>query len=205
MNASSFSLNCCQNGKLEQAKSIRVGDSRFADGYDVTVTDGKNDTWVSYAIAMDGFRMVRVDLADAEHPVHKAFPRMELYDASYNIYEEKLDTDITAKEALDQFAKAVVPNGEKADLPYAAWQKTGYELLKGVELPDYYYTVPGTEESGEEGTDNESQADAWTGDYIFYDGLTVRDGALYHVICYRMEEESRVYLLNDETGEMREE
>ena len=32
----------------------------------------------------------------------------------------------------------------------------------------------------------ELQADAWEEDYIFYDGLTVRDGALYHVICYRM-------------------
>ena len=198
-------IYCCRNGKLEQAKSIRVGDSRFADGYEVTVTDGKNDTWVSYAIAMDGFRMVRVDLADAEHPVHKAFPRMELYDASYNIYEEKLDTDITAKEALDQFVKAMVPNGEKADLPYAAWQKTGYELLKGVELPDYYVVVPGTEENEAEETDSGMQTRAWEGDYIYYDGLTEREGQLYHVICYKRKEESRVYLLHDDTGEIREE
>ena len=195
----------CRNGKLEQAKSISVGDSRFADGYDVSVTDREHDTWSAYAIAMDGFRMVRVNLADAAHPFHKAFPRTELYDVSYSLYEEKPDTDMTAEEALDRFMDAMAGNGEKADLPYAPWQKTGYELLKGVELPDYYYTVPGTEEIGEEGTDNESRADAWTGDYIFYDGLTVRDGALYHVICYRMEEESQVYLLNDETGEMREE
>ena len=195
----------CRNGKLEQAKSISVGDSRFAEGYDVSVTDTEHDTWSAYAIAMDGFRMVRVNLADAAHPFHKAFPRTELYDVSYSLYEEKPDTDMTAEEALDCFMDAMAGNGEKADLPYAPWQKTGYELLKGVELPDYYYTVPGTEEIGEEGTDNESQADAWEGDYIFYDGLTVRDGALYHVICYRMEEESQVYLLNDETGEMREE
>ena len=106
-------IYCYRNGKLEQAKSIHVGDSRFADGYDVTVTDGNNDTWFSYVIAMDGFRMVRVDLANSDHPVHKAFPQMNLYDASYNIYEEKLDTNIAAKEALDQFAKAMVPNGEK--------------------------------------------------------------------------------------------
>ena len=195
----------CRNGELEQAKSISVGDSRFADGYDVSVTDREHDTWSAYAIAMDGFRMVRVNLADAAHPFHKAFPRTELYDVSYSLYEEKPDTDMTAEEALDRFMDAMAGNGEKADLPYAPWQKTGYELLKGVELPDYYYTVPGTGKIGEEGTDNESQADAWEEDYIFYDGLTVRDGALYHVICYRMEEESRVYLLNDETGEMREE
>lgn len=182
-----------------------MGDSRFADGYDVSVTDREHDTWSAYAIAMDGFRMVRVNLADAAHPFHKAFPRTELYDVSYSLYEEKPDTDMTAEEALDRFMDAMAGNGEKADLPYALWQKTGYELLKGVELPDYYYTVPGTGKIGEEGTDNESQADAWEEDYIFYDGLTVRDGALYHVICYRMEEESRVYLLNDETGEMREE
>ena len=198
-------IYCYRNGKLEQAKSIHVGDSRFADGYDVTVTDGNNDTWFSYAIAMDGFRMVRVDLANSDHPVHKAFPQMNLYDASYNIYEEKLDTNIAAKEALDQFAKAMVPNGEKADLPYGAWQKAGYELLKGVELPDYYYAVPGTEENGEEETESGMQTMAWEGDYIYYDGLTKREGQLYHVICYSRKEERTVYLLHDDTGEIQEE
>lgn len=198
-------IYCCRNGKLEQTKSIYVGDSRFADGYEVAVTDEKKDTWASYAIAMDGFRMVRVDLADAEHSVHKAFPKMDLYDTSYNIYEEKLDTNITAKEALDQFVKAMVPNGEKADLSYAAWQKKGYELLKGVELPDYYVVVPGTEENEAEETDSGVQTKAWEGDYIYYDGLTEREGQLYHVICYRRKEESLVYLLHDDTGEIQEE
>lgn len=198
-------IYCCRNGKLEQTKSIYVGDSRFADGYDVTVTDGKKDTWVSYAIAMDGFRMVRVDLADAEHLVHKAFPKMNLYDTSYHIYEEKLDTNITAKAALEHFVNAMVPNGEKVDLPYAAWQKKGYELLKGVELPDYYYVVPGTEENEAEETDSGMQTRAWEGDYIYYDGLTEREGQLYHVICYSRKEESSVYLLHDDTGEIQEE
>ena len=172
----------CRNGELEQAKSISVGDSRFADGYDVSVTDREHDTWSAYAIAMDGFRMVRVNLADAAHPFHKAFPRTELYDVSYSLYEEKPDTDMTAEEALDCFMDAMAGNGEKADLPYAPWQKTGYELLKGVELPDYYYTVPGTEEIGEEGTDNESQADAWEGDYIFYDGYGMTRKAVTETI-----------------------
>ncbi|MCI9336836.1 MAG: leucine-rich repeat domain-containing protein [Lachnospiraceae bacterium] len=198
-------IYCCREGKLELAKSISVGDSRFADGYDVTVTDVKNDTWFAYAVAMDGFRMVRVDLANSEHPFHKAFPRMNLYDASYSVYDEKADTDMTAEEALEHFMNAAAGKGEKEDLPYEAWQKTGYELLKGVELPDYYYAVPGTEETAQEETDSKTQAKAWEGDYIYYDGLTVRDGQLYHVICYRTEKECAVYLLNDDTGEIQEE
>ena len=194
-----------RNGKLEQTKNISVGDSQFADGYDVIVTDMENDTWYAYAIAMDGFRMVRVDLANAEYPFHKAFPRMNLYDVSYCIYDEKTDTNITAWEALDQFINTVDGNGEQADLPYAVWQKTGYELLKGVELPGYYYTVPGTEEVSQEGTGSEIQTNTWEGDFIYYDGLTDRDGQLYHVICYRTKKENTVYLLNDDTGEIQAE
>ncbi len=198
-------IYCYRDGKLEQTENVSVGDSRFANGYDVTVTDVKNDTWFAYAIAMDGFRMVRVDLANAEYPFHKAFPRMNLYDASYSIYNEKTDTNRTAEQALDHFVNAMARNGEKADLPYAAWQKTGYELLKGVELPGYYYTVPGTAENGEEETDGANQTKAWEGDYIYYGGLTHRDGRLYHVICYGKKEESAVYLLDDRTGEIEEE
>ena len=198
-------IYCYRDGKLEQTENVSVGDSRFANGYDVTVTDVKNDTWFAYAIAMDGFRMVRVDLANAEYPFHKAFPRMNLYDASYSIYNEKTDTNRTAEQALDHFVNAMARNGEKADLPYAAWQKTGYELLKGVELPDYYVVVPGTEENEAEETDSGMQTRAWEGDYIYYDGLTEREGQLYHVICYSRKEENRVYLLHDGTGEIQEE
>ncbi len=194
-----------RNGKLEQTKSISVGYSHFADGYDVTVTDVEDDTWVEYAIAMDGFRMVRVDLADSAHPFHKAFPTMDLYDVSYSIYDDKTETNIAAVEALDHFISAVAGNGEKADLPYAAWQKTGYERLKGVELPDYYYTVPGTEENAAVEADGEAQTGPWEGDFIYYDGLMVRDGQLYHLICYQKKEERAVYLLNDDTGEIQEE
>lgn len=194
-----------RNGKLGQTKNISVDDSYFADGYDVTITDMETDTWFSYAIAMDDFRMVRVDLANSENPFHKAFPRMELYDVSYSIYDEKLDTNITAKEALDHFIIAVEENSEKVDLPYAPWQKAGYERLKGVELPDYYYQVPGTANSGDEEADSEAETEEWEGDFIYYDGLTVRDGQLYHVLRYIMEKESAVYLLNDDTGEIQEE
>ncbi len=198
-------IYCYQNGKMEQTKSISVEDSHFADGYDVTVTDVKKDTWSAYAIAMDGFRMVRVDLADSEHSFHKAFPQMNLDEASYIVYEEKLDTILTADEALDHCINFMARNGEKEDLPYAAWQKTGYELLKGVELPGYYYSVPGTEEIGEEETGSETRAKAWEGDYIYYNGLTIRDGQLYHVINYRTKKENVVYLLSDGTGEIQEE
>nr|WP_300842478.1 hypothetical protein [uncultured Acetatifactor sp.] len=45
---------------------------------------------------------------------------------------------------------------------------------------------------------------AWEGDYICHDGLTFREGQLYHVICYRMKEENVVYLMNDDTGEIQE-
>lgn len=196
-------IYCYQNEKLEQVKSISVGDGQFADGYDVFVTDMENDTWFAYVIAMDCFRMVRVNLANSGSPFHKAFPRMNLYDASYFIYDEKTDTNRTAREALDYFKDTMAGNGEKADLPYAAWQKRGYELLKGVELPDYYYIVPGTGAAGED-ADGEIKEDAWEGDFIFYDGLADRDGQLYHIICYMTEKESAVYLINDETGEIKE-
>lgn len=194
-----------QNGKLEQTKTISVGDSNFSDGYDISVTDMENDTWLAYAIAMDGFRMVRVDLANSEYPSHKAFPQMDLYDMSYYINDEKADTNITASEALDRCANAIVKNGEKADLPYAAWQKTGYELIKGVELPEYYYIVPGTEEHADEETGSEAQTDVWDGDFIYYNGLIVRDGQLYHVIDYKTKKDSEIYLLKDSTGEIQKE
>lgn len=103
-------------------------------------------------------------------------------------------------EALDYFVNAAAGNGERVDLPYAEWQKRGYERLKGVELPGYYYMVPGTEGNRGEG---ELGAEAWEGDYIFYDGLTVREGQVYHVICYRMKGDEGVHLVNDDTGEIR--
>ncbi|MCI9560154.1 MAG: hypothetical protein HFG52_13180 [Lachnospiraceae bacterium] len=55
-----------ENGRLAQTKNICVGDSHFADSYEVSVTDPETDTWYEYTIVMDGFRMVRVDLTASE-------------------------------------------------------------------------------------------------------------------------------------------
>lgn len=195
---SSMEIYSYHQEKLELAKEVNVEDYNYAEGYDVTIQDTKNNTWLRYVIAMDDYRMVRVDIEDSEHPSHKAFPNMSLYDRSYYVYNEKLDTSMDAADALDNFQKDIVPEAEKLHLPYAFWQKAGYELLTGTELPDYYYAVLGTEKNAE----GETSKEAWQGDYIYYDGLIGRNGQLYHVIYYVTQKNETLYLLNDDTGEI---
>lgn len=198
-----------RNGALSLVQTISVGDYAYADGYDVRVRNEQNDTWQAYAIAMDGYRMVRVDLADSEHPYHKAFPEIDLFDMSYYVHPDKQETRMTSSEALDNFC-AVMPDGAVWEkLPYATWQKENHELLKGVVLPDYYYVLPGTAKEAEV-TEN-SKREAWEGDYIYYDGITYDNGELYHIInyVYYVQEEHRTYrnttyLLKDATGEISE-
>ncbi len=190
-----------QKGKLERAKEITAGDCNFSYGYDVEVRNEKNSVWCRYVIAMDGYRMVRVDIADSEHPSHKAFPELDLYDMSYRIHGEKPKTNYTSAQALDILKDSMVVEAEKEELLYETWQKEGYELLKGAELPDYYYTVPGTEWTEEE------VGKQWDGDYIYYNGLISKDEQLYHEIYYVTSRadtgrDEKVYLLNDVTGEI---
>ena len=191
-----------RNGKLEPEREISAGDCNFSYGYDVTVTDEETDTWLRYAIAMDGYRMVRVDLADSEHPGHKAFPDIDLYDMSFYIHEEKRTTERSCTDVLDHFRDDRAENAQKTKLPYDSWQKENYELLLGMELPDYYYTVPGTETALETTSDKVRQG--WNGNYIFYNGLTEESGKLYHVVYYRKQEGREVYWIDDETGEIQE-
>ena len=129
------------NGTLSISKIISVDDYSYADGYDVWIRNRQDDTWFIYALAMDGYRMVRVDLADSEHVTHKAFPEISLFDMSYYIYEDKKETQLTSTEALDLVLEAAIEDAASAvmeTLPYANWQKEGYELLLGVTLPDHY-------------------------------------------------------------------
>ncbi|MDE6687797.1 MAG: hypothetical protein K2K17_10830 [Lachnospiraceae bacterium] len=199
-----------QNGSLSTVKQISVDDDNFADGYDVRVTNVRDNTWQEYAIAMDGYRMVRVDLADSEHLTHKGFPGISLYDGSYYIIEDKVESQITSSEALDRVLEVAVEDTASAvreDLPYATWQKEGYELLLGVTLPDYYYVIPETQsEADEEGTEDGER-------YLRYEGVTWEDGRLYHrinliTVCqgsYGTWHKKSEFLLDDDTGEIREE
>ena len=70
--------------------------------------------------------------------------------------------------------------------------------MVGVTLPDYYYVLPETQRAA----DGESAE--WEGDYLYYDGITSKDGKLYHVICLVQEEEEREFLLDDATGGIKE-
>ncbi len=170
------------NEKLELTKRISVSDYVYAEGYDVYVSDITNNTWCKYAIAIDGDYMVRVNLSDSEHPSHEAFPNISLFDRSYYVYHEKADTNMSASEVLDSFQKKMAVGAEKLELPYVSWQKENYELLTRVELPDYYYSV-----------DNE---------YIYYDGLVVKNGQFFHKVFDGRKENSGTYLINDDTGEI---
>lgn len=127
--------------------------------------------------------MARVDLADSAHPAHEAFPDIDLYNMSYYVNLEKAETELTPAEALDSLQKSMFPEAVREELHYEPWQKTGYEMLKGVELPEYYYSIPGTEE------------------LIRYDGLTFQDDDCYHAVC-RTGSGSLIYLVNDATGEI---
>ncbi len=176
----------CEGKALQLTKRIEVSDYTYAQGYDVRETL-KDNTWFRYAIAMDNNCMVKVDLADSEHPEHKAFPRLSIFDMSYVIYTQMCETRLSAEEALDSFREAMMPGAVKEELPYEVWQKENYERLKGVELPDYYYVLSGTE------------------NYIYYDGLTEQDGEYYHVIYEVDGEKEQTYRVKDSTGEITEE
>lgn len=185
-----------RNGNFSLSKTVSADDYNYAEGYDVRIQDEQTGTWNRYAIAMDGYCMVRVDLADSEHPEHKAFPYVSIFGMSYYVFHNKADLQIQASEALDRVCAAAAEEAVLEPLPYAEWQKEGYEMLKGVTLPDYYYVLPETkrEADGEEAE--------WDGDYIYYNGLTREDGTLYHVIYLQQEREKRTFLVNDATGEI---
>ncbi|MBD5546650.1 MAG: leucine-rich repeat domain-containing protein [Lachnospiraceae bacterium] len=190
-----------RNGSLSLVKQISVDDCNYADGYDVRIQDERTGTWKRYAIAMDGYRMVRVDLADSEHVTHKAFPEIDLFHMSYYIHEQKIESQITSGEALDRVLEAAVEDVSLAvqeKLPYAKWQKEGHELLLGVTLPDYYYVFPETQKKAE------TESEEWAGDYLYYDGMIGQDGKLYHVICLEQEQGEREFRLDDATGEIKE-
>lgn len=194
-----------QNGRLSPVKRISVDDYSYADGYDVLVQNERDDTWQSYAIAMDGYRMVRVDIADSEHLTHKAFPDISIFRMSHYIYDQKIETQITSSEALDCVLEVAAEDAASAvqeELPYAKWQKEGYELLLGVTLPDYYYVMPETKREA----DGESAE--WAGDYLYYDGVIWEDGRLCHRLYLVIDGEQgwkkRKFLLDDATGEIKE-
>ncbi len=174
------------DGKLQLKERISVEDYAYASGYDVQVRDGTGEICSRYVIAMDGYRMVRLDLYDQEHPSHKAFPEINLYDMSYYIYSEKIKLKLAPAEALDRVKESLAPDAQQEELPWQPWQKENYELLKGVELPDYYYAVSGTE------------------DFIYYDGLRIRDGVFFHVVKAKQEKGTVEYLVNDITGAVEE-
>lgn len=195
-----------QDGKLSVVKSISVDDYNFSEGYDVQVQNERDGTWQSYVIAMDGYRMVRVDLADSENLTHKAFPTISLFDRSYSIHNDKIESQTTSSEALDRVLELAAEDAALAvqeTLPYTEWQKKGYELLMGVTLPDYDYVMPETKKEADGG------AAEWAGDYLYYDGVVWEDGRLYHRICLVTEGgrsgQKRKFLLDDSSGEIREE
>lgn len=196
-----------QNGSLSPVKQISVGDDNFAKGYDVRVTNERDGTWLEYVIAMDGNRMVRVDLADSEHLTHDGFPEISLYDGSYYINEEKVESQITSSEALDLVLETAAEDAALAvreELPYVEWQKDGYELLLGVTLPDYYYILPETKTEADAGETEGGER------YLRYEGVTWEDGRLYHrirliTVChgsYGTWHKKTEFLLDDDTGEI---
>lgn len=196
-----------RNGSLNLVRQIEIDDYNFVPGYDVEVRNEKTDTWLSYAIAMDEvrmdeFRMVRVDVADSEHPVHRAFPDVSIYDRAGYIYDTKIKSRRTSVEAFDMVCEMLEEEGNTAvreSLPYAGWQKEGYERLTGVALPDYYYILYETERE-----EDDAQAEGEWEDNLYYDGLTKKEGNLFHVICLRQKKGRTVFLLDDATGEITE-
>ena len=90
-----------------------------------------------------------------------------------------------------QYVRAEV---EQEPLPYASWQKEGYELLKGVKLPDYYYVV-----QGDVGGETDASADC-----IYYLDLEIDDGEYYHVIRYERDGNYKDYKIKDSTSELEE-
>lgn len=198
-----------RNGSLTLVSQTEINDYNFAQGYDVEVENERTGTWQKYAIAMDGYRMVCVDLADSEHPRHKAFPGVSIYKRPHYIQKTKTDSRMTSEEALDLVCEAVAEDEDlpvRENLPYAGWQKEGYELLAGVTIPDYYYVMFGTVREAD------SVQTDWAGDYLYYDGMTKKEENLCHVIflCREAEKsahvlvEESIFLLDDATGEITE-
>lgn len=187
-------IYCYQQGSLELQQTVDVYDCNWAYGYDVRVHYELDETWDRYAIAMEDYRMVKVDIANKEYPTHRAFPRMDLYYGTYYTYPDGLSVSMDGVAALEYFRLYIRGEVEQEPLPYAAWQKEGYELLKGVELPDYYYVVR---------KDGDGEADAQE-DYIYYLDLEIDDGEYYHVICYERDGRSQNYRIKDSTGELEE-
>lgn len=192
-----------RQGELELVWSMAVDDYSRAAGYDVRACNEKEGTWIQYAIAMDGWRMARVDYATDEHPAYqRAFPRLALDYGSYYLHADRLPTAMSGAEVLEYFRDTVEGDWEQEKLPYEYWQKQGYELLKGVELPDYYYVV---QKSGGEERDAREE-------YIFYYDLEKDGGEYYHVIRYvkdgsaqNVRDEIQDYRINDSTGRLEEE
>lgn len=178
----------CRDGALWLAEEICVDDDRFSEGYDVTVQYDEGAAWCRYAIAMDGRRMIRLNLETSEHPAHKAFPQVDLYEMSYYIYPETKDTRLSASEALELFREAVWPEAIREELPYEPWQKESYEQMKGIELPDYfyvyYYVIEGEEK------------------YFNYQGLSYHNETFYHMIYDAQGDKRTLYYVNDLTGEI---
>lgn len=163
-------------------------DDRFSTGYDVTVQYNEGAAWCRYAIAIDGYRMVRLNLETSEHPAHKAFPQVELFEMSYYIHPETEDTRLSATEALELFREEVWKEAIREELPYEPWQKENYEQLKGIELPDYYYVYYRVIEGEEK--------------YFYYQGWTYEDGICYHLIYDAWGNKRTLYYVNDLTGEI---
>lgn len=170
------------------SQSISVMDYFYSEGYDVSVTNEEDGSWQRYVIAMDGERLVRVDLADSDHIYHRAFPDVNLFWMSYRIDSDRPALDMSSAAALEAFLDDQGLEMEKEELPYASWQKEGYERLIGVELPDHYYVMPGEEETH----------------YIYYNGITARENGLFHIICCAEGDSIKKYFLNDLTGEVTE-
>lgn len=188
-----------RKGKLELSRHIFVYDDRLADGYEVVIREG--DSYDDYVIACDDYRLVRMVMGSPEDPIQRGFPEISLYDMSFYIYHEKRQTEITPEEALELF-RETVPGAVREELVYAPWQKEKYELLFGVDLPEYYYVIPGEDgltaaEQSQEGEQDE------TCDYFYYNGLVVMGGEYYHRIHYWNDGKQQKYLIRDATGEIK--
>lgn len=202
-----------RDGSFHLIKKISLDDYNYAYGYDVLIEDEQTGFWQRYAYALDDGRIVRVDLTDADHLVHKAYPGVSIYDGSHYIYHTKMELQTTPEAALDRVCEMTAEEGDVAvreNLPYAEWQKEGYELLLGVTLPDYYYALSepkGKKEwTGDSFLYDESTGNyKWMGDYLYYEGMKIEDEKLYHVINLERYKKSREILVEDATGEIKEE
>lgn len=168
-----------KQGGLEPVWTIVVDDCW--DGDTVSVyNEQEPGNWVRYAIALDEYCTVRVDLANGIYPAtHKALPEMD----RYYVHRDKLPTRMDGTAALECFRDSREGEWTREELPYASWQKENYELLKGVDLPDHYY----------------EDGDA----YFFYYDLESFAGEYYHVIRYVWGGKyHQDYKVKDSTGEI---